>query len=77
MWLVQIAAGNVVNLCIAIDGDAKLIFDNEEEYSLRLSVASLKACCRDGAQHCIFWMQSRVWLREGMPKVHQQGNRSW
>ena len=36
VWLVRIVAGNVGNHCIAIDGDAKLIFDNEEEYPFKV-----------------------------------------
>ena len=36
VWLFHIVAGNVVNRFIAIEKDAKLIFDNEEEHPLKL-----------------------------------------
>ena len=44
LWVVRLVEDNVVDHCVAINADTKLIFDSEEFHPLKLTKDSLKFC---------------------------------
>ena len=43
-WLVRLVQGSVVDLCVAIDGEERMIYDSAENYPLQLCMEALRQC---------------------------------